>query len=111
MEWMGWIPLSGEGNAEEKTTFCIVTGIDISMQKTGSCFVFENTLMRLKDNDPKKYDELKKHFLPRRGFSGLHTKYEGNEFTHLAKQIRNSYHNKRQYFDSIPVAQLSFTLS
>lgn len=75
---------------------CPVTKVDISMQKDGSRFLSTTGLRWLKDNDPGQYQILQKCFLPLHGFDLHHTKYEQNEITHIAKQIRNTYHNRRR---------------
>lgn len=90
-----------------KERVCLVTGLDISMQKEDSHFLYKKGLRCIIENDNQKYQELRLRYLPRSGVSGLHTKYEQDEITHIAKQIRNEYHNKRRYFDHIPKNQLS----
>lgn len=85
---------------------CPVTGIDISMQKPGSLFLSISGLRWLHDNDPEKYDKVRRRYLPRWAVSGIHTKYEVDEVSHLAKQIRNEYHNPRRKRKHIPTAQL-----
>ncbi|MBL7965643.1 MAG: hypothetical protein JNK09_01500 [Prolixibacteraceae bacterium] len=87
---------------------CPITKVDISIQKNGSRFLSIIGLRCLKENDPQKYAELRTRFLPRTGISGLHPRYEQDEITHIAKQIRNEYHNRRRYFDRVPANQLSF---
>lgn len=92
----------------ESAPVCKVTGIDISMQKGNSRFLSTAGLRLLKENDPEKYIELRQSFLPRTGISGLHTRHEPDEITHIAKQIRNEYHNRRRFFDRVPENQLSW---
>lgn len=85
---------------------CKVTGADISMQKEGSRFLSNIGLAWLLQNDYFKYEEIRYRFLPRRGVSGKHTKFEENELKHLAKQIRNAHHNSRRYYVRVPEGQL-----
>ncbi|MBP7507252.1 MAG: hypothetical protein KA807_05500 [Prolixibacteraceae bacterium] len=87
---------------------CPVTKVDISMQNKGSRFLSTTGLRWLKDNNPEQYQNILKGFLPNHGIKVIHTKYEKDEITHIAKQIRNQYHNRRRYFDRIPANQLSF---
>jgi hypothetical protein len=77
------------------------------MQKEGSLFLSITGLRWLKDNDPKQYQIVRKCFLPNHGINVIHPKYEQDEITHIAKQIRNEYHNRRRYFERIPANQLS----
>jgi len=76
---------------------CLVTGIDISMQDPNSKFLTPIGLKWLYNNAPEAYEKVKLRFLPRSGISGVHTKHERNEFKHIAKQIRNHYHNPKRY--------------
>ncbi|WP_340111982.1 hypothetical protein [Maribellus mangrovi] len=76
---------------------CPVTGISLFMQDSKSKFLTPVGLKRLYDNDKATYESLKLRFLPRSGISGRHTKHEWNEFKHIAKQIRNHYHNPKRY--------------
>ena len=87
---------------------CPITKVDISIQKYSSRFLSTNGLRWLKEIDPPKYAEVRTRFLPRTGIAGLHTRYEQDEISHIAKQIRNQYHNRRRYFDRIPANQLSW---
>lgn len=87
---------------------CSVTHVDISMQKGNSRFLSTAGLRWLKENDAQKYLDLRNRYLPRTGIAGLHTRYEQDEITHIAKQIRNEYYNRRRYFDRVPENQLSF---
>ena len=74
---------------------CLVTGVNISMQKGNSRLLSNTGLNWLKENQPKLYEQLKRNFLPRKGVSGQHTKFEGDEINHLSHQIRNRYYNQR----------------
>ncbi|OFX58612.1 MAG: hypothetical protein A2066_10435 [Bacteroidetes bacterium GWB2_41_8] len=91
----------------ESAPICLITGVDISMQKKDSRFLSTTGLRWLKDNDPCQYQIISKCFLPNHGVILNHTKYEQNEISHIAKQIRNEYHNRRRYFDRVPPNQLS----
>ena len=75
---------------------CPVTRISIEMQKVGSRLLSNTGLKWLRDNDPLTYDLLKRRFLPRRGYSGIHTQFEKNEISHISKQIRNEYYGRRR---------------
>ncbi len=86
---------------------CPITKVDISMQKDDSRFLSTTGLRWLKDNELKKYDDLRKRYLSRSGVAGVHTKYEEDEIYHLAKQIRNTYNNPRRGRDRISENQLS----
>ena len=86
---------------------CPITKVDISMQKVGSRFLSFSGLAWLVQNEYIKYEDVRKRYLPRRGISGSHTKHEGDEISHLAKQIRNEFHNPRRKFDRVPKNQLS----
>jgi hypothetical protein len=105
---------SNQTNGQINTTIngysriCPVTRVDISLQKDGSRFLSTTGLRWLKDNDPNQYQILRKCFLPLHGNGAYHTKYEKDEITHIAKQIRNEYHNRRRYFDRVTADQLSF---
>ena len=86
---------------------CRITGIDISMQKESSRLLSNKGLLWLVQNDYFKYEEVRYRFLPRRGVSGKHTKFEGNEIKHLAHQLRNEIYNPRRYYALVPLGQLS----
>ena len=73
---------------------CLITGIDISIQKRNSKLLSVSGLNWLLENNPEKYMEIKKRFLPRSGISGQHPKFEKKETYHIAKQIRNEYYNQ-----------------
>lgn len=88
------------------TRLCMVTGLDISMQKPESKFLCYGGLIWLYKNKPDLYLTIKYRFLPRGGFSGKHTKYEKDEICHIAKQIRNTYNNPRRYFHKTDKNQL-----
>ncbi len=76
---------------------CLATGLPIHMQKTTSKFLTPVGLKWYNKHDPQTYNRLKSQFLPRSGISGQHTRYERDELKHLAKQIRNQYHNPNRY--------------
>jgi hypothetical protein len=86
---------------------CPITGINISLQKECSHFLSTSGLNWLKQNDPNQFELIKRRFLPRRGFSGQHTKFETNEISHLAKQIRSKYYNKKSVENWVLKEQLS----
>lgn len=83
-------------NQQLKLKYCPITKVDISMQKGKSKLLSVSGLKWLNENDPKKYREIERCFLPNWGISGKHTKYESNRFYHLAHQIRNEYYNHRK---------------
>lgn len=85
---------------------CPITKVDISMQKGISHLLSNTGLTWLKQNDPTKYEIIRRCYLPTWGVSGLHTKFEDDEISHLAKQIRNEYYNRRRYMKKIPANQL-----
>lgn len=75
---------------------CPVTGMPIHMQKEESRLLSNTGLKWLRENKPESYDLLKRRFLPRRGYSGVHTQFEKNEISHLSKQIRNEHYGQRR---------------
>jgi len=87
---------------------CPITKLDISMQKGNSHLLSNTGLKLLKKNDPKKFEEVKRRYLPRRGVSGFHTKFEDDEINHISKQIRNEYYNTKRYLKQTPKNQLEF---
>ena len=100
---------SGQNNTtiNSYSRSCPITGINISMQKESSHFLSTSGLKWLKQNDHQIFEEIRHRFLPRWGVSGLHTKYELDEISHIAKQIRNSFHNKLRYKTGFNPEQLS----
>lgn len=88
---------------------CLITAINISMQKSNSQLLSNTGLRLLQINDPEKFDEIRRRFLPRRGVSGLHTKFEGDEINHISKQIRNEFYNPRKRYSKIPECQMELS--
>jgi len=101
---------SGQNNTTIKgySRSCLITGLNISMQKESSHFLSISGLKELKQNDLPKFEEIRGRFLPRSGVSGKRTKYELDEFSHIAKQIRSTFSNQHRYKNMIPIEQLSF---
>ena len=89
---------------------CIVTGFDISMQVPSSKFLTPVGLKWCFNNDLDNYNKIKLRFLPRTGISGLRPKHERDEFKHIAKQIRNHFHNSRRNKPIIKSDQLYILL-
>ena len=88
------------------TKLCPVTGVDISMQKPSSKFLSISVLIWLFKNNLDLYSAIKLHFLPRASFSGKRTKYELNEISLIAKQIRNVFYNPLRYYQKNDKNQL-----
>ncbi|WP_167616990.1 hypothetical protein [Maribellus sediminis] len=86
---------------------CLTTGLPIEMQDSNSKFLTPVGLEWYFNNKPLFYEKLKRQFLPRSGISGKHTRYEKDELEHLAKQIRNHYHNPKRYLNKEDTDQLS----
>lgn len=84
---------------------CPITKVDISMQKENSSLLSRTGLIYLLSNDYFKYLEIKLRYLPRSGVSGLHTKNEPDEISHLAKQISNYHNNHKRYQPHVPINQ------
>lgn len=77
------------------TTFkkCLVTGVNISMQKCESNLLSNTGLKYLEQNDYNEFLRLKNIFL-----TGNLNKFETDVYSMISKQIRNRYNNnKHQY--------------
>ena len=76
------------------TRRCIITGIDISIQKLGSKFLRESILSQIYKNDKFLYQELRTKFGPR------HDRLlsQENEIQAICKNIRNQDSNPRTLF-------------
>ena len=96
-------------NNVEKRRKCLVTGIDISMQRKHSKLLQIVGLRHLKKNTPGTYQSILRSFMPRSGYAGKRTKHEHDEISHLAKQIRNVYFNPKQYQNKMDHAQIRMT--
>lgn len=72
---------------------CMVTGIDLSLEKGNAKYIRTKTIMYLKQYDIKKYLMLCSSLL-NNSKDQLPT-FESSVITHLAKQVRNRYYNKR----------------
>ena len=107
-QWPGQNNETGQYNTTIKCYYptCRITHVDISMQKEGSHLLSNTGLKWLKEKDPSRYEEIRRRLLPRRGVSGIHTKFEENEIDHLSKQIRNEFYNNLRRKSRIPVCQL-----
>ena len=98
--------IRGESAPVVNKRTCPITKVDISMQKENSHLLSNTGLTWLKQNDPAKYEIIRRCYLPTWGVSGLHTKFEDDEISHLSKQIRNEYYNRRRNWEKIPANQL-----
>lgn len=70
---------------------CLVTGLDISMQKTESRFLYNVGLRYYRENDPKKYDAV----LQKYWSADCRGKDEDGVHRTIAHNIRNTYNNNR----------------
>jgi len=71
---------------------CIVTGLDISMQKPTSRFLNRNGLKNIYENDPELYNQLLSELPPRWKHKPLDL-----QFDKIAHHIRDRFFNKRNY--------------
>ena len=69
--------------------FCKITGIDITHQKKGSCFLSERTVKEIFNNDPATFKELERLFHGK-------NKTIGKRFYSIAHNIRNSESNPKR---------------
>ncbi len=69
---------------------CMVTNIDISMQRKDSDYLCLTGLRHLKLNDPETYKKLSSKYLKRKQWS----KSEKEHIYYIAHNIRNEYFNK-----------------
>ncbi|QIG89404.1 hypothetical protein G6R40_06795 [Chryseobacterium sp. POL2] len=78
-------------------TKCLVTGLNISMQKKGSKFLCFSGLKYYKENAPEIYKSLKKKFLSEK----MKTEKTERQFYYMAHNIRNSktnpIHNRKSF--------------
>ena len=90
---------------------CLVTGLDISMQKKRSIFLREKTLKMIKETDPKTFLELEKKYLTEKA---KHFPEERQLYL-ICKKIRNKdsnpRNNRKRFEDrNYPPDQLQFDL-
>lgn len=77
------------GNCTRKQNkTCMLTGLDISMQKANSFLLSNTGLKHIERTNKKKFD-----FLVNKLITGNHNKYEKNIYSKLSKQIRNRFYN------------------
>ena len=101
---------------QQNIRVCLVTGLDISMQRKGSKFLCSVGLKYYKENDPETYQILREKFLtPEKWSLSL-----SDQFYFLAHNIRNRKTNKihnprnnRKKFEQryYPIDQLQFSFS
>lgn len=94
---------------EEKKPRCIITGLDISMQKKGSRFLNFKGLIHYFNNEPKTYQMIRDEFWSLR----MENTDLRSEMYYLAKNIRNrNPRNNRKRFErkTYPRYQLSLDL-
>ena len=72
---------------------CIITGIDLNLEKEGAMYIRTTTIMYLKQNDKQMYFMLCSILL--NNTKDKLPTFESNIITHLAKQVRNRYYNSR----------------
>jgi hypothetical protein len=78
------------GNNKSNTNKCIITGVDISKQKTNSRFLSEQSINEIQNNDIELYKTLYKKFAPRNK--------TGNINYLMAHNIRNNKFNSKHNF-------------
>ena len=96
---------------EQNNRLCLVTGLDISMQKKRSIFLREKTLKMIKETDPKTFLELEKKYLTEKA---KHFPEERQLYL-ICKKIRNKdsnpRNNRKRFEDrNYPPDQLQFDL-
>lgn len=104
-----------ENNQQPEPTIsriCLVTGLDISMQKKGSEFICSAGLKYYKENDRKIYQRLKEKYLTRKKWS-LDLP---EQFYFIAHNVRNKFFNgihsrKRFEVRNYPPDQLQFNFN
>jgi hypothetical protein len=72
---------------------CLVTKVDISMQKRNSRLLSHRGLKHLEKINNNYFKRLKKILL-----TGEPNKYEKNIYSKIAKQIRNKYYNNYSFY-------------
>jgi hypothetical protein len=78
------------GNNKSNSNKCIITGVDISKQKTNSRFLSEQSINEIQNNDIELYKTLYKKFAPRNK--------TGNINYLMAHNIRNNKFNSKHNF-------------
>lgn len=73
---------------------CLVTGVNISMQKDNSNLLSNTGLKHIESNNPKLFKKLINIFL-----TGEVNKFEKSIYDKLSKQIRNKYYNNLSNFN------------
>lgn len=73
---------------------CIVTGVNLGLEKRDAKYIRTKTLKHLKENNPIQFTQLCSLLLSKA--KGNKPSYEISLIMHLAKQIRNRYYNNRQ---------------
>ena len=85
---------------------CTVTGVSLKLEredKPDAIYIQTKTLKYLFENNPAKYQQIKHAFIK----NSIHEpKFEKNEFSHIAKQIRNVHYNKFRYIARAGVNQI-----
>ncbi len=81
----------------ENNRVCLVTGLDISMQRKGSKFLYRNGLKYYNENEPEIYKDLEKRFLTEK----QRGKNLDRQIYFIAHNIRNTKtnkeHNQKQF--------------
>lgn len=72
---------------------CAVTGVDLRLENIDAKYIRTTTISYLRMYDKNKFIEVCGSLL--KNANPYHTKYEVGIISHLAKQIRNRYFNKR----------------
>lgn len=82
--------------SKSNITNCTVTGVSLKLERENNpdaIYIQTKTLRYLFENNPAKYQQIKHAFIK----NSIHEpKFEKNEFSHIAKQIRNSHYNKKR---------------
>lgn len=91
---------------------CLITGLDISMQKKGSEFMCSAGLKYYSETEPETYQRLKEKYLtPEKWGLSL-----SDQFYYIAHNVRNEFfnqvHNRKRFEQrNYPIDQLQFNFS
>lgn len=92
--------------SESNLINCTVTGVSLKLERENNqnaIYIQTKTLKYLFENNPNEYQKIKHAFIK----NSIHEpKFEKNEFSHIAKQIRNAYYNKFRYIARAGVNQI-----
>lgn len=72
---------------------CVITGINLGLEKAGSYYIKTTTLRHLKSNDKLQFEMLVSMLMSN---CKVKPKYEQSLISHLAKQVRNNFYNSNK---------------